>query len=91
MLKIVPNKISTDFIGVYVAKNAVKGQAEKLQNNPQPPNNHSKSVLYAVAMEGDIFCPNESECHCLEQEGWLRIKKISRSSFKSADGVVSPE
>ena len=37
----------------------------KLQNNPHPPNNHSKSVLYAVAMEGDIFCPNESECHCL--------------------------
>ena len=27
----------------------------------------------------------------LEQEGWLRIKKISRSSFESADGVVSPE
>jgi hypothetical protein len=24
----------------------------------------------------------------LEQEGWLRIKKTSRSSFDTADGVV---
>ena len=34
---------------------------------------------------------NAKRIPLLGEEGWLRIKKIPRSSFKSADGVVSPE
>jgi hypothetical protein len=32
----------------------------------------------------------EENFHLENYKGWLRIKKISRSSFESADGVVSP-
>src|SRR5262245_21964682 len=39
----------------------------------------------------DNVIVNQKRSPLLRQEGWLRIKKMARSSFESADGVVSRE
>ena len=55
----------------------------KLQNDPGPPNNRPKSELYGVTLERKDFRPNQSECHCLSQEGWMRHQESNQ--FKPSE------